>query len=39
VRVALRLAPANRFDQGSPQAAAAGPRHRATVRVRLAPQR
>ncbi len=39
VRVALRLAPANRFDEGSPQAAAAGPRHRATVRVRLAPQR
>jgi hypothetical protein len=39
VRVALRLAPTNRFDQGSPQAVAAGPRHRATVRVRLAPQR
>ena len=31
--------PRNRFDEGSPQAAAAGPRHRATVRVRLAPQR
>ena len=39
LRIALRLAPGNRFDEGSPGAAAAGPRHRATVRVRLAPRR
>ena len=39
LRIALRLAPGNRFDEGSPAAAAAGPRHRATVRVRLTPTR
>jgi hypothetical protein len=37
--ITLRLAPGNRADEGSPQAVASGPLHRATVRVRLASPR
>jgi S-formylglutathione hydrolase FrmB len=36
LRVALRLAPANRADQGSPAAQAGGTWHRATAAVRIA---
>jgi hypothetical protein len=39
MRIALTLGPVNRFDEGSPQATAAGPLHRATVTVRVAPVR